>query len=253
MSLQESFFGDTGDLLCLTVVYLACTFTCECHGFLVDLQLSVHDLECHLREVLVGVREVFRCKFHIIGSCVCCFYDVVTVECEIVLCVQLVAYAHIVALHCLLDPVIFVFAAVFGDSYDDFVSVLSYRQFARLLCHFVVLCDVVALCILDNCVSAEFAVISSHVLTLCRVFQSGVFVSLQESFFGDTGDLLYLAVVYLACALTCECECFFLDDQFTFDDLYLYFVSNVFAVFCDLCSSIYSSHITAVFYICAGS
>ena len=167
MSVQESRFGDTGDFLCSTVVYLACAFTCEFHSFLLDLQLSVHDLECHLREVPVGVREVFCCKFHIIGSCICCFYDIVTVECEVVLAVLIVIDTYIIALHCLLGPVILVFATVLCDRYDHFISVRGYRQFARLLCHFVVLCDIVALCIFDHYVSAECAVVSADVLTLC--------------------------------------------------------------------------------------
>ena len=252
MSFQKSGFGDTGDLLCLAVVYLACAFTCELHSFLLDLQLSVHDLECHLREVLVGVREVFCSKFHIIGTCICCFYDVVTVEREVVLRVLIIIDTYIIALHCLLGSVVLVLAAVLGDSHDDFVSVRSDRKFARCLCNFVVLRDIIALRVFDHHISAECAVISSDVLTLCGIFQSGVVVSFQKSGFGDTGDLLYSTVVYLACTLTCECKCFFLNDQFTLNDLYFYSVSNVFAVFCDLYSSACNSLITAGFYICAG-
>ena len=120
MSVQKSGFGDTGDLLCLAVVYLACAFTCELHSFLLDLQLSVHDLECHLREVLVGVREVFCSKFHIIGTCICCFYDVVTVEREVVLRVLIIIDTYIIALHCLLCSVVLVLAAVLGDRYYYF-------------------------------------------------------------------------------------------------------------------------------------
>ena len=120
MSFQQSSFGDTGDLLCNTVVYLACAFTCEFHSFLLDLQLSVHDLERYFREVPVGVREVFCSKFHIIGSCICCFYDVVAIEREVVLAVLIVIDTYIIALHCFLGTVILVFAAVFGDRYYYF-------------------------------------------------------------------------------------------------------------------------------------
>ena len=167
MSVQKSGFGDTGDLLCLAVVYLACAFSCELHSFLLDLQLSVHDLECHLREVLVGVREVFCSKFHIIGTCICCFYDVVTVEREVVLRVLIIIDTYIISLHCLLGSVVLVLAAVFGDRYDDFIIVCGYRKFARCLCHFVVLRDIIALRVFDHHISAECAVISSDVLTLC--------------------------------------------------------------------------------------
>ena len=153
MSVQESGFCDTGDLLCLTVVYLACTLACEFHSFLLDLQLSVHDLECHLREVLVGVREVFCCKFHIIGACVCCLYDVVTVECKVVLGVLIVIDTYIIALHCLLSSVVLVFTAVLCDRYyyfcfdrSDFQSSLFFRDlvvfslgsFVQRICELVV-------------------------------------------------------------------------------------------------------------------
>ena len=252
MSFQQSGFGDTGDLLCLAVVYFACTLTCELHCFLFDLQLSVHYPECDFREVLADIREVFRFKIHVVSSGVCSLYDVIAIECEVILCVLIIIDTYIIALHCLLGPVVLVLAAVLGDSHDDFVSVRSDRKFARCLCHFVVLRDIIALRVFDHHISAECAVISSDILTLCGIFQSGVIVSFQQSGFGDTGDLLCLAVVYFACTLTCECKCFFLNDQFTLNDLYFYSVSNVFAVFCDLYSSACNSLITAGFYICAG-
>ena len=183
MSVQKSGFGDTGDLLCLAVVYLACAFTCEFHSFLLDLQLSVHDLECHLREVLVGVREVFCSKFHIIGTCICCFYDVVTVEREVVLRVLIIINTYIIALHCLLGSVVLVFAAVLGDCHDDFciersnfqcslfcrdLVVFSLGSFAQRVCELVGCASYVRYGS-GNIICCSFSLYES-VSALCHIF-----------------------------------------------------------------------------------
>ena len=89
----------------------------HCHIHRINNQLTIHDREGYVREVGVGIGEVIRLQFHIIGTGVRSTDAIGTAEGEVSFGVELVADGYIVAANRVLLTVIGDFVAVFSDGH----------------------------------------------------------------------------------------------------------------------------------------
>ena len=91
-----------------------------------DGQRAVYDIEGHIAEVLVGVREVLRLQFHRIGSGIGAFDFSITAEGKVGLGVELIIDCHIIACDGVLLAVIndLIAVAMLSDGDGD---ILGYR------------------------------------------------------------------------------------------------------------------------------
>ena len=82
-----------------------------------DHQLTIHDGEYHVREVVIDVREVGSLQFHVIAGGIGTAHAVISAEGEVVLSVQSVVERHIITGHGMLFAVIVSFAFMLSDGH----------------------------------------------------------------------------------------------------------------------------------------
>ena len=96
-----------------------------------------------------------------------------------------------------------------GDSYCGLVDC----ELADLGLYIVVIGDIIAGCVLNDCRAAEFAVILADIGALCGIGQSLIGVTLKETRRGDAGDGLLAAGVSNGIALAGESRVYLIDGK----------------------------------------
>ena len=155
-------------LFAVVINFITMFCNCYCYVDRLNYQLAVFDYESYVCEVAIGVTEVFRFQFHIIRTCICSAYAVVSVEGEIIRCIKRIADFYFITCYGMFFTVIICCSTMLGNSYG-YVDRLNYHlavfDFKGYCCEVAIgVCKVFCsqFHIVGACICSAYAVVSAE-------------------------------------------------------------------------------------------